>query len=63
MGPVPPTGTKTIKSGSLANLDAASNSFDKPTDAVILFLQGKNDTLARQLCTDSYMPKASRFQQ
>lgn len=35
----------------------------KTLDAVILFLQGKNDTLARQLCTDSFLPKASRFQQ
>jgi len=30
-------------------------------DAVICFLQGKQDTLARQLCTDSFLPRASRF--
>ncbi|WP_027064453.1 B12-binding domain-containing radical SAM protein [Maribacter sp. Hel_I_7] len=35
----------------------------KMLDAVILFLQGKNDTLARQLCTDNFLPQASRFQQ
>ncbi len=35
----------------------------KTLDAVILFLQGKNDTLARQLCTDNFLPIASRFQQ
>ena len=35
----------------------------KTLDAVILFLQGKNDTLARQLCTDNFLPQASRFQQ
>lgn len=35
----------------------------KTLDAVILFLQGKNDTLARQLCTDNFLPRASRFQQ
>lgn len=32
-------------------------------DAVILFLQGNNETLARQLCTDNFLPQASRFQQ
>ncbi|WP_282179567.1 B12-binding domain-containing radical SAM protein [Maribacter stanieri] len=35
----------------------------KTLDAVILFLQGKNDTLARQLCTDNFLPQALRFQQ
>jgi hypothetical protein len=30
-------------------------------DSVISFLQGKQDTLARQLCTDSFLPRASRF--
>lgn len=34
----------------------------KTLDAIILFLQGKNDTLARQLCTDNFLPRASRFQ-
>ena len=34
MGPVPPTGTNTIKSGSLANSAAANNSLDKPTARV-----------------------------
>ncbi|SNR70434.1 Radical SAM superfamily enzyme YgiQ, UPF0313 family [Maribacter sedimenticola] len=32
-------------------------------DQVLLFLQGKNHTLARQLCTDNFLPRASRFQQ
>jgi hypothetical protein len=32
-------------------------------DDVILFLQGKNQTLARQICTDSFLPQASRFEQ
>ena len=36
MGPVPPTGTKTIRSGSLANLACANNSLLKPFDAVFL---------------------------
>jgi radical SAM family protein len=32
-------------------------------DEVILFLQGKNQTFARQICTDSFLPQASRFEQ
>ncbi len=35
----------------------------QPLDAVIRFLQGKNQTLARQICTDNFLPKASRFEQ
>jgi len=29
---------------------------------VIRFLQGKNQTFARQLCTDNFLPRASRFE-
>jgi hypothetical protein len=32
-------------------------------DAVILFLQGKNPSLAQQICSDNFLPEASRFQQ
>ena len=32
-------------------------------DAVIEFLQGKNQTLARQICAGNFLPEASRFQQ
>lgn len=31
-------------------------------DDVIAFLQGKNQTLARQICTESFLPRASRFE-
>ena len=30
---------------------------------VVSFLQGKNQTFARQICTDGFLPEASRFQQ
>ena len=30
-------------------------------DAVIQFLQGKNQTFARQICSENFLPKASRF--
>ncbi len=32
-------------------------------DAVIEFLQGKNQTLARQICAGNFLPEASRFEQ
>jgi hypothetical protein len=32
-------------------------------DAVIAFLQGKNPTLARQICSSDFLPEASRFNQ
>ncbi|WP_284651897.1 B12-binding domain-containing radical SAM protein [Flavobacterium terrisoli] len=32
-------------------------------DAVISFLQGKNQTLARQICSGNFLPEASRFDQ
>lgn len=35
----------------------------KTIDAVISFLQGKNPTLARQICQDNFLPEASRFDQ
>ena len=35
----------------------------KTIDAVIAFLQGKNPTLALQICQEDYLPEASRFAQ
>ena len=32
-------------------------------EAVILFLQNKNPTLARQICSENFLPEASRFTQ
>lgn len=32
-------------------------------ESVISFLQGKNQTLARQICSGNYLPQASRFNQ
>lgn len=32
-------------------------------DSVIEFLQGKNQTLARQICSGNFLPEASRFEQ
>jgi hypothetical protein len=35
----------------------------KTIDSVIVFLQGKNPTLALQICQEDYLPEASRFAQ
>jgi hypothetical protein len=35
----------------------------KTIDAVIAFLQGKNPSLARQICSGNFLPEASRFDQ
>ena len=35
----------------------------KTIDAVILFLQGKNPTLAHLICSEDFLPEASRFAQ
>ena len=37
------------------------NEYIKTIDAVIAFLQGKNNTLARQICSGNFLPEASRF--
>ena len=42
---------------------ALKDEYLKTIDAVILFLQGKNPTLALQICQDNFLPEASRFSQ
>ena len=51
---------------STANLErifTLQNDYIKTIDAVIAFLQGKNPTLARQICSRNFLPEASRFEQ
>ncbi|MDX6183339.1 radical SAM protein [Flavobacterium sp. Fl-77] len=42
---------------------ALQDEYIKTIDAVILFLQGKNPTLALQICQEDFLPEASRFAQ
>ncbi|MBB2144747.1 radical SAM protein [Pedobacter sp. LMG 31464] len=42
---------------------ALKEEYLKTIDAVIAFLQGKNPTLALQICQEDYLPEASRFAQ
>ena len=42
---------------------ALQREYVKTIDSVIEFLQGKNPTLARQICSGNFLPEASRFDQ
>ena len=42
---------------------ALQDEYIKTIDSVIAFLQGKNPTLALQICQEDYLPEASRFTQ
>lgn len=42
---------------------ALRNDYLQPLDAVVQFLQGNNETLARQICQGKFLPQASRFEQ
>jgi len=49
------------KSKNAKRIYALKNEYIKTIDAVIAFLQGKNPTLALQICQEDYLPEASRF--
>ena len=42
---------------------ALQNEYVSTIDSVISFLQGKQPTLARQICAGNFLPEASRFEQ
>ncbi|WP_435353955.1 B12-binding domain-containing radical SAM protein [Emticicia sp. SJ17W-69] len=50
-------------SANAARIIALQEDYANTIDAVILFLQGKNPTLANQICQDNFLPEASRFAQ
>jgi hypothetical protein len=51
------------ESNNLQRIFSLQEEYVKTIDAVIEFLQGKNQTLARQLCSGNFLPQASRFEQ
>lgn len=53
----------TILSENCQRIYTLREAYLQPLNEVILFLQGKNQTLARQICTDNFLPQASRFEQ
>lgn len=50
-------------SENAARIITLKNEYINTIDAVILFLQGKNPTLAHQICKPGFLPQASRFAQ
>ncbi len=55
--------SKTIQSENSKRIYALKNDYLRVIDNVILFLQGKNQTFARQICTNNFLPQAARFDQ
>ncbi|MCZ4693358.1 radical SAM protein [Ancylomarina euxinus] len=54
---------ETVESENAQRIYALKADYLRTIDAVITFVQGKNQNLARQICTDNYLPQASRFEQ
>ena len=52
-----------IVSENCQRIYALREAYLQPLDEVILFLQGKNETFARQICMPDFLPQASRFDQ
>jgi len=52
-----------IQSENCERIYALKDLYLMSLDDVILFLQGKNQTFARQICTTDFLPQASRFSQ
>jgi hypothetical protein len=47
---------------NLERIFSLKNDYIKTIDSVISFLQGKNPSLARQICSGNFLPEASRFE-
>ncbi|GEC79233.1 B12-binding domain-containing radical SAM protein [Flavobacterium aquatile] len=52
-----------LPSSNSQRIYSLKNDYIKTIDAVIGFLQGKNPSLARQICSVNFLPEASRFSQ
>jgi Radical SAM superfamily len=50
-------------SQNLQRIFSLQEEYIKTIESVIEFLQGKNQTLARQICSGNFLPQASRFEQ
>jgi radical SAM superfamily enzyme YgiQ (UPF0313 family) len=51
-----------IQNENLARIYSLKSDYIRTIDPVITFLQGKNPTLARQVCSGSFLPQAYRFE-
>ncbi|MBD3630291.1 B12-binding domain-containing radical SAM protein [Cyclobacterium sp.] len=57
------TKEKTIDSENAGRIFALREHYLHTIDGVIRFLQGRAPTFARQLCSENFLPRASRFEQ
>jgi radical SAM superfamily enzyme YgiQ (UPF0313 family) len=53
----------TIQSANANRIHSLKDDYLKTVEDVIAFLQGKNQTLSRLICTEDFLPQASRFEQ
>jgi hypothetical protein len=63
LSPLAPKGGIEHCSDNAKRIFALWDEYIKTIDSVIAFLQGKNPTLALQICQEDYLPEASRFSQ
>ena len=61
--PQPPTPNTQHPTPNTQRILALQDEYLKTINAVIAFLQGKNPTLALQICQEDFLPEASRFAQ
>ena len=54
---------QSIESDNAQRIFALKDRYIQSIDAVIAFLQGKSQSFARQICSEGYLPQASRFTQ
>lgn len=55
--------TSNAQHPNIERIYSLRNEYINTIDSVIEFLQGKNQTLARQICGGNFLPEASRFEQ
>ena len=59
----PTTDNRELKTDNLQRIYSLRQEYINTIDAVIEFLQGKNQTLARQICAGNFLPEGLRFEQ
>ncbi len=57
------TTAECLETANSQRIYALQDDYINTIDAVISFLQGKNPTLAHQICQENFLPEASRFAQ
>ncbi|WNH11583.1 B12-binding domain-containing radical SAM protein [Thalassobellus suaedae] len=55
--------TNQIKTENAQRIYTLKDNYLQPLDDIIAFLQGKKPSFARQICSDNFLPQASRFEQ